>query len=377
MPNDWRAVSPINHVCLRIMHGSDPVGFPTRPSALVNQLARRHLSLPLLFALCVPGTSWAQSRSIRQGAPQALCRAPEALDVFSMTVRHVLKAQLPSFAWPVFQLPCDTVSGVSDASQTAILVVDRAFANDQDVLKYGFAPFPFAASPSTIVERQPDDPFARLGRLILKPTLTTVPSLWTRGELGADRTDALMLAAAAGAVQAVAGLKDAPCAAGSANVPEQLLAAAEERSRHRLDYHVYFEAALEEQRAVRGQSAARGRLGSLAQSVADALGAVAVPGLRCDLGNRDRFSLMPSGVGATTLARTAEHIEAAVAGVRRSGRSDLGQLNLARACALQAVTEMIRNSRPPTCQAADYGLWTRAYVPLLHAAQVKVLETSR
>jgi hypothetical protein len=115
----------------------------------------------------------------------------------------------------------------------------------------------------------------------------------------------------------------------------------------------------------------------LARSVAQDLSTMVVPRLRCDLGNKDRFSLMPFGAGVTSLTKTAEHIGHALSGLRKDGRSDLGQLNLARACVLEAVTDMLQNSRIPSCNNADYGLWTRAYAPLLHAAQVKVLQTSR
>lgn len=326
----------------------------------------------LLVSLLAPADPLCGQSPSRPGvAPRPLCRAPEALNLFTMTVRHVLQAHHPQASWPVFQVPCDPLASVSDASRTAILVVDPAFATEQDVLQYGFIPFPFA--PPTLVTPQPDDPFARVGRLLLKPTLTAVPSIWTKGALDAAHADALRLAAAAGAVQALAAFEPL-CGRDAATVPEQLLVAAELNSRHRPDYHLFFEAALQEHRAMRGQAAA---LAPAATATGEALRGVVVPGLRCDVDNRARFSLMPFGPGATSLARTAEHIERAVAGVRSGGRSDLGQLNLARVCALQAVTDMLQSNRLPSCNASDYGLWTSAYAPLLHAAEVKVLETSR
>lgn len=294
------------------------------------------------------------------------------MSLFALTVRQVLKAERQDSGWPVFQVPCDPLPSVSDASPTAILIVDRSAATDQDVLQYGFAPFPFAAAAA--VTPQPDDPFARLGRWILEPSLAAVPSIWTRGALDPAHSEALRIALAAAAVQSLAGSKDSLCAADSANVPGQLLAAAEANSRSRSDYHLYFEAALNEHRAMAGEPIA---LATLARSIAQDLRGVVVPQLRCDIGNKDRFSLMPFGAGVTSLTKTAEHIGRALSGLRKDGRSDLGQLNLARACVLEAVDDMLRNGRNPSCNNADYGLWTRAYAPLLHAAQIKVLQTSR
>lgn len=317
-------------------------------------------------------SSFAQPTAASGARGRALCRAADALNLFTITVRHVLRARgsLPDV--PIFQIPCDTLAGASDASHRAILVVDKAFASDQDVLQYGYAPLPF--SPDTPTALDPDDPFAHLGRLILQPPLRAVPSIWTRDLPDSAQADALRLASAAGAVQAVAGFRSSLCSTDGSRVPDQLLAAAEANSRSSPGYHLYFEAALQEHQAISGQARS---LSSLTQAVVQDLSRVVVPELRCDVGNRDRFSLMPFGSGATSLTKTAEHIQNAIAGLRATGRSDLGQLNLARTCALQALREQLRAQRPPACNAADYGLWTRAYAPLLHAAQVKVLETSR
>lgn len=313
-------------------------------------------------------------RASAQGAtsPQAFCRPPDALSVFALTVRHVLRAQPGTAGWTVFQVPCDTLSSVADAAPRAILIADRAFVSDQDVLQYGFTAVPFF--PPVQAPAQPDDPFARLGRWILQPSLTAVPSIWTRGPVDAARLETLRLAVAAGAVQALTGFADTLCAADQSAVPGQLLEAAEAQTRNHPDYHLYFEAALHEHRAILGDSRP---LAPLVTAVAQDLRTIVVPQLRCDLGNRDRFSLMPFGPGVTSLTKAAEHIQRSLGALRTDGRSDLGQLNLARACVLDAVVDMQRNRRAPSCRAADYGLWTRAYAPLLHAAQVKVLQTSR
>lgn len=322
---------------------------------------------------CAAASAFAQPPSAT-GPPtqQPLCRAADALTRFATTARHVLRGRAPQTAWSVFQVPCETLADISDLAGSPVLIVDPSFASDQEVLSYGFTSFEF--SPRTPVVPQPDDPFARLGRLILKPTLSAVPTVWTRSPLAAGPADALRLAAAAGAVSALAEFRGTLCSDGPPNVPGALLEVAEAQSRHHTDYHLFFDAALQEHRAIRGP---RTPLTSVAARVAEAMRGMTVPGLRCDLGNRDRFSLRPFGPGTTSLARAADHIERAHAGVRRNGRSDLGQLNLARACIVEAINEMVRANRAPSCDAQDYGLWSRAYAPLLHAAQVKVLETSR
>lgn len=303
--------------------------------------------------------------------PSAFCRAPDALTLFAVTVRHVLAARLPGRSWPVYQVPCDSLPAIGD-TPTAILVVDRAFATDQDVLQYGFSAFPFAEAADP--PREPNDPFARLGRFIVKPPLSAVPGVWIKGAIGPADTEGLRLAVAAGSVQALAVLSDALCAGDTGRVPEQLLAAATAQTRNVVDYQLYFEAALLEHRAMTSQPVS---LTAHATAVQQDLQRMVVPGLRCDVGKRDRFSLTPFGGGATVLTRTAEHLRDALAGLTQHGRADLGQLNLARRCALDAVTEMLRTRRAPACAASDYGLWTRAYAPLLHAAQVKALQASR
>lgn len=314
----------------------------------------------------------AQARAPRRGEPSTFCRAPEALTLFALTVQHVLRAQRLAGEWPVFQVPCESLSSLADVGPRALLVVDRSFASDQDVLSYGFTPLPVL--PAADTAPRPNDPFARIGRWILQPSLAAVPSVWTRGAVEPSRLEVMRLAMAAGAVQALAGLSDTLCSSNRSAVPDQLLASAEQLTRNHPDYHLYFEAALREHQVMLGQSRP---LSSLVAAVAQDLRGAVVPHLRCDVGNRDRFSLTPFGPGLTTLTKAAEHIQGALDGLRSEGRSDLAQLNLARTCVLEAVADMQRTSRPPSCQAVDYGLWTRAYAPLLHAAQVKVLQTSR
>ena len=314
----------------------------------------------------------AQSAAATGARASAFCRAPDALTVFASTIRHVLRAQPVSGDWPVFQVPCDRPARVVDVTTNAILVVDRASTADQDILQYGFAPAPFLAPAD--VPRQADDPFARLGRWILRPDLSAVPSVWSRGPLGPSGAEALRLAVGAGAVQALAGLADGLCGGDGTSVPRQLLTIAETLSRNHPDYHLYFDAALNEHRALTGEVPS---VAPWMDAVRRDLDAAAVPQLRCDLANRERFSLMPIGPGATSLGKAADHIRRALDSLRSNGRSDLGQLNLARACVRDALADMHAARRPPSCRASEYGLWTRAYVPLLHAAQVKVLQTSR
>ncbi|MGE3177209.1 MAG: hypothetical protein AB7O32_07050 [Vicinamibacterales bacterium] len=325
----------------------------------------------LLLVACAVSAPATQTSSPGRST-QSLCRAPDALSLFAVAVGDLLRAQRPGMRWSVFQVPCETLPGVIDAPAPLVLIVDPGFAGEQEVLSYGFVPFPFATSARVV--RQPDDPFARLGRFVLPPRITTVPSIWVKGTLAPEDVDALRLAAAAGAVQAVTAFRDGICESRGSEVPGLLLEAAERHSRHRPDYHAFFDAALEEFRHMRGTPSSS--LTTTAEGVVNALRPVTVPGLKCDVGNRDRFSLMPFGPGVTSLARAGVHIDAAVSGARR-GQRDLAQLNLARVCAFQAISEMVRARREPSCRADDYGLWTGAYAPLLHAAEVKVLETSR
>lgn len=327
-----------------------------------------------LAAALLLSAAGAAAQPIPPGAPvqpSALCRAPEALTLFAATVRHVLAIRQPGRVWPVYQVPCDALAVIGDTSP-AILVVDRALAGEQEVLQYGFTPFPFSDAAEPV--REPDDPFARLGRFIVRPGLSAVPAIWIKGDLRPADVDGLRLAAAAASVQALAAFSDGLCATGPPRVPDQLLSAATTQSRNVPDYHLYFEAAWLEYRAMTDPALP---LTSGAAAVQQDLQRTAVPGLRCDVGKRDRFSLMPFGAGVTALARTAEHLRQALAGFTQRGRADLGQLNLAHTCALDAVAEMRRSGRRPSCAAADYGLWTRAYAPLLHAAQVKALQASR
>ena len=326
------------------------------------------LSLVLLLLASVDvAPAQAQSRA-RPGTTTTLCRTPEPLTLLALGVRQILREHALDTDWPVYQVPCDSLPAIVDASPRAIVIVDRSTASEQDVLQYGLAPFPFG--PAGTVEVQPRDPFARLGRLVTTPALTAVPSVWIRGSVAPAQADVLRLALAAGAVQAIAGFRQPLCDSPDAAVVDGLLAAASENARNHPDYLLYFQAARLEYQFASGQAV---ELAPAADAVARDLAGFAVQGLRCDVGNRDRFSLSPFGSGSTSLARAAEHLRSAVEGARRNGRSDLGQVNLARACTLDAIRDMLQRQRSPSCRADDYGLWTRTYAPLLQAAQVKAL----
>ena len=301
-------------------------------------------------------------------ATTPLCRTPEPLTLLATGVRQILGEQHLDAEWPVYQVPCDTLPSIVDSVPRAIVIVDRSSASEQDVLQYGFTPFAFGQANAVAV--QPGDPFARLGRLVVTPALTAVPSIWVRGTLTPAQADVLRLALAAGAVQAIAGFRQPLCDSPDSAVVEALLNAAVENARNHPDYLLYFQAARLEHQLATGQSV---DLAQSADAVVRDLSGVVVQGLRCDVGNRDRFSLSPFGSGSTSLARAAEHLRSAVEGARRTGRSDLGQVNLARVCTLDAIRDMLQRQRVPSCRADDYGLWTRTYAPLLQAAQVKAL----
>lgn len=307
----------------------------------------------------------------------ALCRESEPLTLFVLAVRQVLRAHDLAGDWPVYQLPCDSLPEIADNATRAILVVDRAAVTDQAVLQYGFAPFPFATAAA--VEPRPNDPFARLGRLLAPPPLSAPPSIWLRGALPPAAVEPLRLALAAGAVQTVAGFTNPLCSPNEARVVHALLGAAVDQARNHPDYLLYLQAAQLEQQAVNSPSRPPAPLASLnlaAEAVAADLSTVTVPGLRCDIGNRERFSLSPSD-GTTSLTRAAAHITSALTDLRRRDRADLGQLNLARVCVLDAVRDLLRRHRTPSCRTDDYGLWNATYAPLLHAAEVKMLGVGR
>lgn len=318
-----------------------------------------------------PASAWAQVTPAR--AAPALCRAPDALTLFTNTVRQFLRTRRVD-GWTVAQLPCDTLPVLADSPARLLLIVDRASASDQDVLQYGFSPLPFGDATANRVALRPDDPFARIGRLIARPPLTAVPSIWIRGALDAGQADAVSMALAGGALQSVAGFTNPLCSPDETRVTEALLTAAVDAARNHPELRLYLEAALLERQRIGGQGVS---ITAAAQAVAADLASGVVPGLRCDVGKRERFSLMPFGPGTSSLALTADHLRHALASVRAGERSDLGHVNLARVCALDAVRDLLRRQRAPSCRADDYGLWTSAYAPLLHAAQVKVLVSSR
>ena len=142
-------------------------------------------------------------------ATTPLCRTPEPLTLLAAGVRQILGEQRLDAEWPVYQVPCDTLPAIVDSAPRAIVIVDRSSASEQDVLQYGFTPFAFGQANAVAV--QPGDPFARLGRLVVTPALTAVPSIWVRGTLTPAQADVLRLALAAGAVQAIAGFRQPLC----------------------------------------------------------------------------------------------------------------------------------------------------------------------